>query len=109
MGKKSSLLLFIFMFSFCFSKSRVKVLNKTIIPELKYAVDYEISFDKGKFPTEEYMEEVSRDEIINNLGYENYFIHFYLPGMKPGAGAYAVSNNFDKVKILYYIMINEPK
>lgn len=115
MKKKVFFLLFIMFNINIFSNYNQKILNKEIVPKMKYAVDFEIPITNGEFPNEKIMQEIAYNEKMNNPGYENYFIHFYLPNMKLGSGAFATSNNNNnsnpnmKVNILYYTLINNPK
>ncbi|MGL5625223.1 hypothetical protein [Cetobacterium sp.] len=110
--KKFLFVLFSFFYVNIFAN--YKILNKEIIPKMKYSVDFEVSIIDGKFPTEENMKQISYNEKINNPGYENYFIHFYLPGMKLGSGAFAVSNNYKnsnsemEVEIWYDTLLYNP-
>ncbi len=78
--------------------------NYTIIQEdkikgIKYSVDLEIATEIYEY------EIVGIFNVIKNRnqGYERYFVHFYLPEMKVGSGAWATANyaNGDlKVSIL---------
>lgn len=90
-----------------FADYEVKTLNKEIIKKMKYSIDFEISIDKGKFPTEEVMQKIAYNEKLKNPGYQNYFVSFYLPKMKINDGSFATainnsgSNPNMKTEILY--------
>lgn len=107
MKKIIFLLLFIIFGINSFSNYNEKILNKEIIPRMKYSVDFEIQIIKGKFPTEEIMQEIAYNEKLKNPGYENYFISFYLPKMEINNGYFATSintngnNPYMTPKILY--------
>ncbi len=94
-----------------FANYETKLLNKEIIKTMKYSVDFEISINNGKFPTEEIMQKIAYNEKLKNPGYQNYFISFYLPNMKINEGCFATSinnsgNNPDmKIKILYFNLL----
>lgn len=114
--KKMLLFLLFIVFSInIFSNYNQKILNKEIVPRMKYSVDFEIPIINGEFPSEELMQKIAYNEKIKNPGYENYFIHFFLPGMELGSGAFAISNNTNnsnpnmKTDILYYMLINNPE
>lgn len=114
--KKILLFLLFIIFSInIFSNYNQKILNKEIIPRMKYSVDFEIPIINGEFPNEELMQKIAYNEKIKNPGYENYFIHFFLPGMELGSGAFATANNTNnsnpnmKTNILYYMLINNPE
>lgn len=115
MKKIIFLLLFIIFGINSFSNYNEKILNKEIIPRMKYSVDFEIPIINGEFPNEELMQKIAYNEKIKNPGYENYFIHFFLPGMELGSGAFATANNTNnsnpnmKTNILYYMLINNPE
>ncbi|MGL5100225.1 MAG: hypothetical protein ACRC6B_09415 [Fusobacteriaceae bacterium] len=92
-----------------------KVLDKQIIPRMKYAVDLEISLNDGVFPDEKILKEIAYKEKQKNPGYENYFVGFYLPGMKLGSGAFAVSNSVSNsnpnmdANINLFMLFDHPK
>lgn len=70
-------LLFIVFSINIFSNYNQKILNKEIIPKIKYSVDFEIPIINGEFPSKESMQKIAYNEKIKNPGYENYFIHFF--------------------------------
>lgn len=94
-----------------FANYNVKILNKETIKSMKYSVDFEIPIVKGKFPTEEIIQEIAYNEKLKNPGYENYFISFYLPKMKINNGYFATAintndnNPYMTPKILYTILL----
>lgn len=76
-----------------------EIIEKTVIPGTKYAIDVRI-----KYPVSEtQINKAFYAMKAENSGYKNYFIHFYLPGMEVGSGAWAVANSVDnnlEVKVL---------
>lgn len=104
---KKIIILLILISTNIFANHETKLLNKEIIKTMKYSVDFEISIDDGKFPTEEVMQKIAYKEKLKNPGYENYFVSFYLPKMKINEGSFATSINNSgsnpdmKTEILY--------
>ncbi|GLI57720.1 hypothetical protein PM10SUCC1_32340 [Propionigenium maris DSM 9537] len=70
-----------------------KVLTEEILKSGKYSADIEVYTKDGKFPGPKELQRLAQDYKEKNYKNKNYFIHFYLPGMKVGSGAYAVANN----------------
>lgn len=95
------------MFSFSFSEFKTKVIDEESSYNEKFSQTLIIYPDNGVFPSEEDMSEIVKRIKDENYMYKDYFIHFILPDMIPNSGAYAVSNNSDKVEILYSIIQNE--
>lgn len=108
--KKIILILMIIVGSISYSidlekKYYLKVIDKNLKKPYKYSVTYIIPLIDGDFPSKDLMESISFEIIAKNTGYDRYFIHFLLPGMKYGEGAYAIKNfsyeNMDPLKIQY--------
>ncbi len=80
----------------------------------KYSAEIEVYTQDGKFPGPKELQRLAQSYKKKNNKNKNFFIHFFLPGMKRGAGAYAVANNPDnsnpsmKVEILP-MMLSETK
>ncbi|MBC2855460.1 hypothetical protein H3N56_02990 [Cetobacterium sp. 2A] len=107
---KKIIMLLILFSNVIFANYKVKTLNKEIIPNIKYSIDFEIPIVNGKFPTEKQMQSIALKEKKDNPGYENYFISFLLPGMELNNGYFATAvsinnNNSDMVpEILLYML-----
>lgn len=101
------LMLLITTISFSF---KTEILEKNIVPEIKYGITLKIYPEGNKFPTEEEMQDIAYEIKIQNRGYKNYFVHFLLPKMELDGGAFAVANDVNsdnptmKVNILYNIL-----
>ncbi len=72
----------------CTPQENYKVLNEEKTGNSKYSIDLEILSE---------IEESEIEEIFSNIksrnpGYNLYFVHFYLPGMTVGSGAWATAN-----------------
>lgn len=108
--KKIIAVFFIILFKLGYSQHALKIINHEKIKNLKYVSEYEITLDQGRFPKEEFLLKIVKKEIEKNPNFENYFIHFYLPEMKYGAGAYAVSNTsknkIPKVEIIKFTLMD---
>ncbi len=84
--------------------SEFKIINKETISSVKYSVNLEIAKE---------IEENQIQTIFNfikneNPGYERYFVHFFLPGMKPGSGAWATAN-YDRTLIINILGLTSTK
>ena len=85
------IVLIIFLISSCTPSSDkviYKVLNEEKMTRIKYSLDLEVS----KEIEEKQIEKIFYDIKKNNPGYERYFVHFFLPGMKVESGAWATAN-----------------
>lgn len=96
----------LFLFTNIFS-FQTEVIEKSIIPQVKFSQTLKIYPENNKFPNEEDLQKIAYKIKSNNLGYENYFIHFILPDMILGNGGFAVCNSTKnsnpemKAKILF--------
>ena len=101
------LMLLITTISFSF---KTEILEKNIIPEIKYGITLKIYPEGNKFPTEAEMQDIAYEIKIQNRGYKNYFVHFLLPESFSKDGNFAVANDVNsenptmKVNILYNVL-----
>lgn len=82
-----------------FDEIEYEVIQLSVIPELKYSVDLRLQ----KPISEEKISKIFYSIRNDNGPYEQYSVHFYLPGMEVGAGAWAVVN-YDDNKLVVEIL-----
>lgn len=88
-----------------------KILDKSELSTIKLSIDIEVPLVNGRLPNEKEIGALSKYLVAKERKHDRSFISFFLPGMKPGAGAYATAHhNPDmKVNIMKYMLIQYPK
>ncbi len=72
----------------CSPTQNYTVLNEEKMGQIKYSLDLEVPSEIE----ESEIESIFHSIKSKNPGYERYFIHFYLPNMEVGSGAWATAN-----------------
>jgi len=69
------------------------VIERAELGEIKVSYDLRVDLVDGRLPTNDELEAISRHLYEHERTHERTFVLFYLPGMQPGAGAFATAHH----------------
>ncbi|MCP8687732.1 hypothetical protein [Marinobacterium sedimentorum] len=88
-----------------------QVLERSELGSIKLSLTVEVPLVDGRLPNEQEIGAISEHLVDEEPIHQRSFVVFYLPGMTPGAGAFATAHhNPDmEVQILDYMLMQYPQ